>query len=65
MNQAAGAAPETSWYASESNVAAFGFHRTVRPTFPPPFLHSARNAAARALPNASLRAPTLMRAPFP
>ena len=51
--------PSVRSFASESNVAFSGFHRTLRPMSPPPLTHSLVTTFARAVPNASLRAPML------
>ena len=51
--------PSVRSFASESKVALSGFHRTLRPMSPPPLTHSLVTTFARAVPNASLRAPML------
>ena len=57
--------PSASCLASESKVAFSGFHRTLLPITPPPFFHSVSITFAKAVPNASLRAPTFNFAVLP
>ena len=52
--------PETSCCASVSNVGWSGFHEVETPTLPPSFFHCATKSCWSAVPNASLRAPTLI-----
>ena len=58
ITQPAGS-PETSWPASVSKFAWFGFQSTVFPTVPPSATYCFFTSAASAVPKASLRAPML------
>ena len=57
--------PSTSCCASVSKFAWSGFHETFLPTLPPSFSYCATKSCLSAVPNASLRAPTLIVAPLP
>ena len=57
--------PLTSLPVSVSKLAWFGFHCTCWPTLPPSDFHWATKSLSSAVPNASLRAPTLIVAPLP
>jgi hypothetical protein len=57
--------PETSCPASVSKVAWVGFHEMLAPILPPRRSYSVTKSCFRAVPNASLRAPTFSFAPLP